>query len=79
MDLRFLTFMLFFGQCSCLFDQRRWCSDRVVKGYTPPWADKISLAEIEDRVMKALMKHDKLIAEKVSFILTHLFLCFFTE
>lgn len=79
LELYFLTYMLFFGQCTCLIDQRRWCSDRVVKGYTPAWAPKISLAEIEERVMKACTSHDKINAEKVSVILTHLFLCFFLQ
>lgn len=71
--------MLFFGQCTCLTEQRRWSSDSVIKGYTPPWASKISLAEIEERVMKACSSHDKINAEKVFIILTQLFLCFFTE
>ncbi|KAK7590921.1 hypothetical protein V9T40_002534 [Parthenolecanium corni] len=57
---------LLINKCTCLTEQRRWSSDSVIKGYTPPWASKISLAEIEERVMKACSSHDKINAEKLT-------------
>lgn len=50
---------LFFGQWSCVYEQRRWTKDTRVL------PDDLTLAKIEDRVLKVCKAYDKITADEV--------------
>ncbi|XKL63002.1 hypothetical protein PGB90_005366 [Kerria lacca] len=51
---------------TCINEQRRWRT----KSYTPPWEPKITLTEIEERVLKTCKAYDKITSEKTTYMYT---------